>query len=135
MTLDVLDLWSLILYGITSISYYLHWNTCVTNLYRRLFYHSRVITSNTNTMNNDSTQNNYNNNNNSSNNNNDNKYFNNNISKYYWKIRRNDIFCFPSFGGAIATQGVICHPRVRKDVIKLQQIISKHNQAYIPTAI
>ena len=37
--------------------------------------------------------------------------------------------------GVTAAQGVICHPRVRKGVIELQQIISKHKQAYIPTAI
>ena len=44
-------------------------------------------------------------------------------------------FCFNNFGGVIAAQSVICHPRLRKGVIKLQQIISKHKQAYIPTAI
>ena len=33
MTLNVLDLWSLILYDITNISHYLNWNSCVTNLY------------------------------------------------------------------------------------------------------
>ena len=30
---------------------------------------------------------------------------------------------------------MICHPWVRKGVIKLQQIISNHKQAYIPNAI
>ena len=50
-------------------------------------------------------------------------------------MRKNDIFCFHNFGGAIDAQGVTCHRRVRKGVIKLQQIISKHKQAYNPTAI
>ena len=45
------------------------------------------------------------------------------------------IFCFHNFGSVIAAQGVISHPGVRKGIIKLQQIISKHKQAYIPTAI
>ena len=53
--------------------------------------------------------------------------FNNNISKYYWKIRKSDMFCFHYFGGVIATQGVIFCPRVRKVFIKLRQIICKHN--------
>ena len=57
------------------------------------------------------------------------------ISKCYWKIRKNDLFCFHNFRGVIATQGIICHPGVRKVVIKLQQILSKHKQAFIPTAI
>ena len=91
--------------------------------------------SNTNTRNNDPIQNNNNNdNNNNNNNNNDNNNinknnnddFNSNISKYYWKIRKNDIFCFHYFGGVIAAQGVICHPRVGKGVLKWRQIISKH---------
>ena len=69
-----------------------------------------------------------NNSNNISNNNNNN---NNNFSKCYWKIRKNDIFCFHYFGGAIAAQNVICHPRVRKGVIKLQVIISKHKQNHL----
>ena len=33
----------------------------------------------------------------------------------------------------IAAQDVICQPQVRIGVIELQQIISKHKQAYIPT--
>ena len=49
--------------------------------------------------------------------------------KYYWKIRKNDI-CFRYFGGVIASQGVIRHPRVRKGVIKLRQIISKHKHLF-----
>ena len=70
----------------------------------------------------DPTQNNNDNGNNDNHNNNDGENdFNNNISKYYWKIRKNEIFCFHNFGGAIAAQGVICHPRVRRiGVIKLQ---------------
>ena len=115
----------------------------VITLYRQLFYYFRVITSNTNTLNNDPTQNNSNNinndsndnNNNNNNNNNNDNDFNNNISKHYLKFRKSYIFCFHNFGGAIATQGVITHSRVRKGVIKLQQIISKHKQAYIVTAI
>ena len=84
----------------------------VITLYRQLSYYFRVITSNTK------------NNNNNSNNDNDNddNDLNNNISKYYSKIRRNDIFCFHNFG-------------IIKSVIKLQKILSKHKQAYIPTAI
>ena len=65
-------------------------------------------------------------NNNHNNNNNNNNDFNNNISKYYRKIRKNHMFCFNNFWGVTAAQGVIYHPRVRKAVIKLQQIISKH---------
>ena len=85
--------------------------------------------SNTNTMKNDPIQNNNNNNHNGNNNSNNNdNYFNNSISKYYWEIRKNDIFCFHNFESAIADQGMICHPRVRKGVIKLQQIISNHKQ-------
>ena len=53
--------------------------------------------------------------------------FNNNISVL------NILYKFPLAG--VAAQGIICHLRVRKDVIKLQQIISKHKQAFIPTAI
>ena len=55
--------------------------------------------------------------------------------KIYVKICQNitekleKIFCFHNFGDAIAAQGV------RKGVIKLWQIISKHKQAFIPTAI
>ena len=37
--------------------------------------------------------------------------------------------------GVLWPPKVLCHPRVRKGVIKLQQIIGKHKQAYIPTAI
>ena len=44
-------------------------------------------------------------------------------------------FVFTILGDVIAAQGVIYNPRVRKGVIKLQQIISKHKQAYIPTAV
>ena len=84
-------------------------------------------------MNNDPTQNNNNNNNNGNNNNGDNN-FNSNISKYYWKLEKM-IHFFHNFESAIAAKGVICYPRVRKGVIKLQQIICKHNQAHIPTAI
>ena len=84
-------------------------------------------------MNYDPTQNNNHNNNN--NNNDDENDFNNNISKYYWKIRKNDILCFHNFGDVIAAQCIICHPQVRKGVIELQQIISKHKHAYISTPI
>ena len=35
-----------------------------------------------------------------------------------------------NFDGVIAAQGVISHPRVRKGVIKLQQIISKHKHIF-----
>ena len=50
-------------------------------------------------------------------------------------MRKNDLFCFHYLGGVIAVQSVKCHPRTRKDVIKLQQIISKHKQPFIQTAI
>ena len=69
-------------------------------------------------MNNDPTQNNNSNYNNG--NHNDDNDFKNNVSKYYWKFRKNDIFCCHNFGGAIATQGVICHKPIKKGVIKLQ---------------
>ena len=94
---------------------------------------------NTNTRNNDPIQNNNNNNNNDNNDDDDNNNnnddddddddddFNNNISVL------NILYKFPLAG--VAAQGIICHLRVRKDVIKLQQIISKHKQAFIPTAI
>ena len=59
--------------------------------------------------------------------------------KYYRRIRKNDI-CFRYFflfflskhyfGGVIAAQGVMRHPRVRKGVIKLRQIISKHKHLF-----
>ena len=45
--------------------------------------------------------------------------------KVYVKICQNitekleKIFCFHNFGDVIAAQGVVCHPRVRKGVIKL----------------
>ena len=95
-----------------------------------------ITPSNTNTMKNDPIQNNNNNNNNGNNNSNNNdNYFNNSISKYYWKIRKNDIFCFHNFESVIANQVMICHPPVRKGVIKLQQIISNRKQAYFPNAI
>ena len=43
--------------------------------------------------------------------------------------------CFHNFGGAVAAEGILCYPQVKKDVIKLQQVISKHEQPFIPTAI
>ena len=46
-----------------------------------------------------------------------------------------DIFCFHNFEGVIAVQCVICNRQIRKGVIKLKQIVSKHKQAFIPTAI
>ena len=45
------------------------------------------------------------------------------------------IFCFHIFRSVITAQGVICNPQVRKGVIKLQQIIIKHKQAFILTPI
>ena len=46
------------------------------------------------------------------------------------------MFYFHNFGGVIAAQDVIGYLRVRKGVMKLQQIINKHKQAsFIPTAI
>ena len=48
-------------------------------------------------MSNEPTQNN-NNNNNNGNDDNDDKDFNNNISKYYCKIRENDIFSLHNLG-------------------------------------
>ena len=112
--LNALDLWSSILYGAINISHYWHWNFCHFALYRV-------------TRDNDPIQNNSNNDNNNNNNNNDND-FNNNISKYYWKIIKINTVCFHNFGGAIDAQGVICHPRVTKGVIILQQIIIKLKQ-------
>ena len=44
-------------------------------------------------------------------------------------------FCCHNFGGIIAAQGVLCHQRFRTGVTKLQQIISKDKQSFIPTAI
>ena len=44
-------------------------------------------------------------------------------------------FFFNNFWGVIAAQGVICDPWVRKGVIKLQQIISKRKQTFIPIPI
>ena len=38
-------------------------------------------------------------------------------------------FVFTISGCFIAVQGVICHPRVRKGVIKSQEVLSKHKQA------
>ena len=82
----------------------------------------------TNTRNNCPIQNN-NNKNNNNNDNTDNKNnkndndFNSNITKYYWKIRKNDMFCFHNFESAI-----VCHPLVRKGVLKLQQIKKKINK-------
>ena len=83
---------------------------------------------NNNSNNNDGDNNNYNNNNDD-----DDDDFKNNSSKLYWKISENDISYFHYFGCVIAAQGVIYHPRVRIGVIKLQQIISKHKQAFIPS--
>ena len=61
--------------------------------------------SNTNTMKNDPIQNNNNNNNNDNNNSNNNdNYFNNSISKCYWKIRKNDIFCFHNLRVSLPTK-------------------------------
>ena len=145
--LNALDVWALNLYVVTNISHYRHWNSCqpyISSYYITSELH--ISRSNTNTRNNDPFQNNNNNdnndnnndnisNNNNNNNNNNKNDFNNNISKYYWKMRKNDIFCFHNFGGAIAAQVVYCHPRVIKGVIKLQEIISKHKQAFIPTTI
>ena len=51
------------------------------------------------------------------------------------KLEKITYFVFTVLGVLLPTQGVISHPRVRKGVMKLQQIISKHKQAYIPTAI
>ena len=51
------------------------------------------------------------------------------------KLKKNDILCFHNFGDVIAAQCIICHPQVRKGVIELQQIISKHKHAYISTPI
>ena len=42
---------------------------------------------------------------------------------------------FSQFWGVIAAQGVICHPQLRKGVVKLQQVMSKHKQAFTTTAI
>ena len=81
-----------------------------------------IIPSNTNTRKNELIQNNNSNNNNDCNNENKNSnknYFNNNISKYYWKIRNNDILCFHNFGSVVAAQGFLCNQRIRKGVIKL----------------
>ena len=50
------------------------------------------------------------------------------------KLEKMTYFVFYNFQGVIAAQGVSCHLRVRKGVIKLQQIISNHKQAF-PTAI
>ena len=85
------------------------------------------------TITNKNNNNNNNNNNNDNNNNDDDDDFKNNSSKLYWKISENDISYFHYFGCVIAAQGVIYHPRVRIGVIKLQQIISKHKQAFIPS--
>ena len=60
--------------------------------------------SNTNTMKNDPIQNNNNNNNDNNNSNNNDNYFNNSISKYYWKIRKNDIFCFHNLRVSLPTK-------------------------------
>ena len=97
-----------------------------------------IIPPNTNTRNNDliknkNNNNDNNNNNNNNNNSNNNKDFNNNISNITEKLEK--WHCFQNFGGVIAAQGVIYHARVRKYVIKLQQIINKHKQAFISTAI
>ena len=108
LVLNALDLWSFILYGITNISHYRHWNSVILPYISSYFITSEFIRpSNTNTRNNDPIQNNNNDNNNdddddnnnndnNNNNNNDNNNndFNNNISKYYCKIRKNDIFVF-----------------------------------------
>ena len=45
------------------------------------------------------------------------------------------MICFQYFLGVIAAQSVVYHPRVRKGVIKLRQIISKHKQAFNATVI
>ena len=41
--LNDFDLWSLILYGVTNISRYRHWNSCHTTLYKQFFYYLRII--------------------------------------------------------------------------------------------
>ena len=51
------------------------------------------------------------------------------------KLKLSRILQFYYFWGVIAVQGVIYHQRVRKGVIKLQRIISKLKEAFIPTAI
>ena len=51
------------------------------------------------------------------------------------RLPKNGIFCSHYFGAVIAAQAANCHPRVRKRVIKLRHVISKHEQAFIPTAI
>ena len=101
----------------------------VITLYRHLFYYFRVIISNTNTMNNDPTQNNNDNNNNDSNNSNNDNDFNNNISKYYWKIRKNDIFCFHNFWVSYCRTRCYMPPTGKKSVLKPQKVLSKHKQA------
>ena len=50
------------------------------------------------------------------------------------KLEKVTYFVFTIFGVLLPLK-VLCHPLVRKDVIKVQQIISKHKQAFIPTAI
>ena len=108
--------------------------------------------SNTNTKNNDPTQNNNNNSNNdssndnsndSNNNNNDNndvdttttnnnndnnnnnKDFNNKTTSFQ-NITENLKKKMTYFWGIIAAQSVLCHPQVKKVVIKFRQIKSKH---------
>ena len=115
LVLIAIDLWSLILYGVTNISL-IDIEILVILLYISSYFITSELyirPSNTNARNNDSVQNNNNNNNTNNNdnannnNNNNNNDFNNNISKYYSKIRKSDIFCFHNFWGVIAAQGVM----------------------------
>ena len=57
------------------------------------------------------------------------------ITVVIMKLKLSRILQFYYFWGVIAVQGVIYHQRVRKGVIKLQRIISKLKEAFIPTAI
>ena len=110
------------MHGVTNISHYQHWNRHTT-LYKQLFITSGfyIRPSNTNTRNNDPIQNDSDNSNNDNSNDNNNHNNNNN----------NDF----NSAGVIAAQGILCHPLVRKGVIKLQHIISENKEAFISTAI
>ena len=123
------------MHGVTNISHYQHWNRHTT-LYKQLFITSGfyIRPSNTNTRNNDPIQNDSDNSNNDNSNDNNN-HNNNNNNDFNKNSFKNNIFSFHNSAGVIAAQGILCHPLVRKGVIKLQHIISENKEAFISTAI